>query len=219
MYSNLLCLMFTLFILLFFHEDVYCNKDLNKNSRKLLALHRKYRQDLVDCKVNGQPPAEYMSKLKWNYDLAQQAQSLASYCILRQGKPRSKKFTWVGQNIAFFSTINSAVDAWFNEHKLYNYSVNNCPKCVHYKQMVWAKTTDIGCGVANCQRYGLSVVCYYGPGGNWINEKPYKVKPHNLCPIVQSIPKDHFQTNRVHTRHGQKSINLREKKGVKYRPK
>ncbi|CAH8429046.1 unnamed protein product [Schistosoma rodhaini] len=148
MYSNLLCLMFTLFILLFFHEDVYCNKDLNKNSRKLLALHRKYRQDLVDCKVNGQPPAEYMSKL-----------------------------------------------------------------------MVWAKTTDIGCGVANCQRYGLSVVCYYGPGGNWINEKPYKVKPHNLCPIVQSIPEDRFQTNRVHTRNGQKSINQREKKGVKYRPK
>ncbi|CAH8634065.1 unnamed protein product, partial [Schistosoma rodhaini] len=156
---------------------------------------------------------------KWNYDLAQQAQSLANYCILRQGKPHLKKFILVGQNMAFASTIKSAVDAWFNEHKLYNFSVNNCRKCLHYTQMVWAKTTDIGCGVANCSTYGLSIVCNYGPGGNWINEKPYEVKPRNLCPVVQNISKDSFPTNRAHIRRGQKSLKQIKKKGVKYHSK
>ncbi|CAH8596652.1 unnamed protein product [Schistosoma intercalatum] len=59
--------------------------------------------------------------------------------------------------------------------------------------MVWAKTKDIGCGVASCPKYGLSIVCNYGPGGNWNNEKPYEVKSRQLCPKRQNIPKDSFQ--------------------------
>ncbi|VDP77475.1 unnamed protein product [Schistosoma mattheei] len=62
--------------------------------------------------------------------------------------------------------------------------------------MVWAKTTDIGCGVASCPMYCLSIVCNYGPGGNWNNEKPYEVKSRELCPKMQNIPKDSFQTMR-----------------------
>ncbi|VDP68632.1 unnamed protein product [Schistosoma curassoni] len=62
--------------------------------------------------------------------------------------------------------------------------------------MVWANTTDIGCGVASCPRYGLSIVCNYGPGGNWTDEKPYEVKSRELCPEKQNIPKDSFQTMR-----------------------
>ncbi|RTG89433.1 uncharacterized protein DC041_0008041 [Schistosoma bovis] len=65
--------------------------------------------------------------------------------------------------------------------------------------MVWAKTTDIGCGVASCPRYGLSIVCNYGPGGNWNNEKPYEVKSRGLCPKMQNIPKDSFQMMRDDT--------------------
>ncbi|VDP50025.1 unnamed protein product [Schistosoma margrebowiei] len=52
--------------------------------------------------------------------------------------------------------------------------------------MVWANTTDIGCGVATCSEYGLSIVCNYGPGGNWTDEKPYEVKSRELCPEKQN---------------------------------
>ncbi|RTG80994.1 uncharacterized protein DC041_0006689 [Schistosoma bovis] len=174
-------------------------RTLDEKSLEILELHRKYRQDLVDCKVDGQPPAKYMSPLKWNYNLAAQAQKLANKCILQHDKRHSDEFSWVGQNIALHPTIMSGVDAWFNEHKLYDYKENNCMKCLHYTQMVWAKTTDIGCGVASCPRYGLSIVCNYGPGGNWNNEKPYEVKSRGLCPKMQNIPKDSFQMMRDDT--------------------
>uniref|UniRef100_A0A3Q0KUA5 Venom allergen-like (VAL) 1 protein n=1 Tax=Schistosoma mansoni TaxID=6183 RepID=A0A3Q0KUA5_SCHMA len=199
-------------ILMILVNMIYANGSLDAKSEELLNLHRKYRQDLVDCKVDGQPPAKYMSPLKWNHDLARQAQSLANKCILRHDKRHSNQFSWVGQNIALHPTIKSGVDAWFNEHKLYNYNTNNCPQCLHYTQMAWAKTTDIGCGVANCPRYGLSIVCNYGPGGNWNNEKPYEVKPRNLCPKVQNIPKNSLQTNSVHTQHGPKPLTQSEEK-------
>ncbi|KAH9581221.1 hypothetical protein MS3_00000578 [Schistosoma haematobium] len=169
-------------------------RPLDDKSLEILELHRKYRQDLVDCKVDGQPPAKYMSPLKWNYNLAAQAQKLANKCILQHDKRHSDEFRWVGQNIALGPTIKSGVDAWFNEHKLYDYNHNDCMKCLHYTQMVWAKTTDIGCGVASCPKYGLSIVCNYGPGGNWNDEKPYEVKSRELCPKMQNIPKGSFKT-------------------------
>ncbi|VDP07842.1 unnamed protein product [Schistosoma mattheei] len=60
--------------------------------------------------------------------------------------------------------------------------------------MVWAKTTDIGCGVASCPKNVLSIVCNYSPGGNWNNENPYEVKSRELCPKMQNIPEGSFQT-------------------------
>ncbi|CAH8607948.1 unnamed protein product [Schistosoma guineensis] len=171
---------------------IYANGSLDANSRELLNLHETYRQDLVDCKVDGQPPAKYMSPLKWNYNLAAQAQKLANKCILQHDKRHSDEFSWVGQNIALHPTIKSGVDAWFNEHKLYDYNQNNCMKCLHYTQMVWAKTTDIGCGVASCPTYGLSIVCNYGPGGNWNNEKPYVLRSREFCPSSENTNNEMF---------------------------
>ncbi|VDP86928.1 unnamed protein product [Schistosoma mattheei] len=52
--------------------------------------------------------------------------------------------------------------------------------------MVWAKTTDIGCGVASCPKNVLSIVCNYGPGGNWNNENPYEVKSREFCPSSEN---------------------------------
>uniref|UniRef100_A0A094ZEH4 Venom allergen 5 n=1 Tax=Schistosoma haematobium TaxID=6185 RepID=A0A094ZEH4_SCHHA len=201
--------MFNILIIYIIINYVYCvniNRKLDKNSEEILELHRKYRQDLVDCKVDGQPPAKYMSPLKWNYDLAAQAQKLANQCMFQQEIPYSDEFLCVGQNIVVCPTIKSGVDAWFNEHKLYDYNQNNCMECLHYTQMVWAKTTDIGCGVASCPKYGLSIVCNYGPGGNWTDEKPYEVKSRELCPEKQNIPKDSFQTMRENTQRAPLSI-------------
>ncbi|CAH8636414.1 unnamed protein product [Schistosoma rodhaini] len=100
-------------ILMILVNMIYANGGLDAKSEELLNLHRKYRQDLVDCKVDGQPPAKYMSPLKWNHDLARQAQSLANQCILRHDKRYSKQFSWVGQNIALHPTIKSG--NWNNE--------------------------------------------------------------------------------------------------------
>ncbi|RTG86366.1 uncharacterized protein DC041_0004790 [Schistosoma bovis] len=130
--------MFNILIIYILINYVYCvntNRKLDKNSLEILELHRKYRQDLVDCKVDGQPPAKYMSPLKWNYNLAAQAQTLANKCKFQQDIPYSHDFLCVGQNIVVCPTIMSGVDAWFNEHKLYKYDQNNYKRCLHYTQV------------------------------------------------------------------------------------
>lgn len=51
--------------------------------------------------------------------------------------------------------------------------------------MVWSKTTDVGCPIAQCNsvqgfRNGLAgylVFCNYGPGGNIVGEKAYDRGP------------------------------------------
>ncbi|KAH8873832.1 Cysteine-rich secretory protein LCCL domain-containing 2 [Schistosoma japonicum] len=189
MCANRMYRLYTLFLLaVHFTVMIYGKQRLNAKSAELLRLHNKYRQDLVDCKVEGQPPAKYMSKLRWNHELAKQAKTLASKCILKHKRASSKRFEWVGQNMAIYPSIQEGVYAWFNEHKMFNYYGGKCRQCLHYTQMVWANTTDIGCGVAKCPEYkGLSIVCNYGPGGNWINDNPYEVKRHDECPKVQTL--------------------------------
>ncbi|CAH8613710.1 unnamed protein product [Schistosoma margrebowiei] len=105
---------------------IYANSSLDAKSRELLDLHEKYRQDLVDCKVDGQPPAKYMSPLKWNYNLAAQAQTLANKCILQHDKRHSDEFDWVGQNIALHPTIKSG--NWNREKPYEVKSRELCPR-------------------------------------------------------------------------------------------
>ncbi|CAH8624020.1 unnamed protein product [Schistosoma haematobium] len=140
---------YVLHIIIILVNMIYANGSLDDKSRELINLHEKYRQDLVNCKVDGQPPAKYMSPLKWNYNLAAQAQTLANKCILQHDKRHSDEFSWVGQNIALHPTIKS---------------------------------------------------------GNWNNEKPYEVKSRELCPKMQNIPKESFQTTRDDTQRAPSSI-------------
>ncbi|CAI2732478.1 unnamed protein product [Schistosoma spindalis] len=113
-------------ILITYVYYVNTNRILDKNSLEILELHRKYRQDLVDCKVDGQPPAKYMSQLNWNYELAAQAQTLAIKCTLDHDQRHSNQFIWVGQNIALSEKIKSG--NWNYEKPYEVKSRELCPK-------------------------------------------------------------------------------------------
>jgi hypothetical protein len=47
--------------------------------------------------------------------------------------------------------------------------------CGHYTQLVWANTRRIGCARHNCSglTFPSSIVCDYGPGGNFGGQSPY----------------------------------------------
>ncbi|MCP4457937.1 MAG: hypothetical protein GY816_07935 [Cytophagales bacterium] len=137
----------------------------NDVQQQFLDAHNKYRSDVG------------VSDLVWSKDLAisskNWAESLAINCDLSHSDGAYGENIWMGTTDAF--TMKDVVDLWGIEIANYNYSENSCDTgevCGHYTQIVWANTTEVGCGVASCD--GSDVwVCQYLPQGNYIGEKPY----------------------------------------------
>ena len=108
-------------------------------------------------------------------------------------KGEGENIAWASSNLYYIldnpvdiSTENSAgyinnkfgsVDMWANEKADYDYSSNSGHGKVvgHYTQLVWQKSTKIGCGQATSKTDypGSHIVCRYSPAGNMGSEKPY----------------------------------------------
>jgi uncharacterized protein YkwD len=124
--------------------------------------------------------------LEWDGDLAAIAQSWAEECqsdngiIIDHNPNRGSGYPGtVGENIYAGGAVPNAagvVGAWVSEEANYDYASNSCSGvCGHYTQVVWADSTKLGCGIANCPNLSASwnVVCDYSPAGNFIGERPY----------------------------------------------
>ncbi|VDQ02623.1 unnamed protein product [Trichobilharzia regenti] len=108
----------------------------NAELQKLLQLHNEYRHKVMNCELANQPPAKYLPDLRWDNELAQLAQKLADTCVFDDDEPKSRKFSYVGQNVAVQATVESAVEAWFSEYKHYDYNTQQCSYfCGHYTQV------------------------------------------------------------------------------------
>ncbi|PIA55582.1 hypothetical protein AQUCO_00700115v1 [Aquilegia coerulea] len=75
------------------------------------------------------------------------------------------------------ATPQAAVQAWMEEKKYYNHAKNTCAEnhyCNSYQQVVWKKTTWVGCAQTECNMEHVSLtICYYDPPGNVNGQKPY----------------------------------------------
>lgn len=125
--------------------------------------------------AHGVPP------LVWDPALAATAQAWADSCtdndapigLVDHNPNRSDGHPWyVGENIYGSGGPALGTDAvalWASEEASYDYASNTCNGiCGHYTQIVWAASTNLGCGISSCPglAYGNTVVCDYGPGGN-----------------------------------------------------
>ena len=124
--------------------------------------------------------------LTWDPALAAIAKAWGSQCkssggaLIDHNAGRSDGYgSYVGENIyASSGSANGpgAVSSWMSEKKNYDYAKNSCSGvCGHYTQVVWKKTTKLGCALVNCPnlRFPSTIICDYAPGGNMNGERPY----------------------------------------------
>ncbi|XP_020819427.1 C-type lectin domain family 18 member A isoform X1 [Phascolarctos cinereus] len=152
-----------------------------KESFLLLALHNRLRS-----KVH--PPAANMQRMDWSDQLAGLAQEQAARCSAQALLPARVQALQLGWNVqllpARVASFADVVTSWFREGQGYTYAAAHCASnltCAHYTQLVWATSSQLGCGKHLCTM-GLmemeAFACAYSPGGNWeVNGKtivPYK---------------------------------------------
>jgi len=112
----------------------------------------------------------------WSDEVANTAQAWAEHLRDTRKCGLLHSDTRYGENLAAGKKVDAAraLRMWAGESDKYRYS----PKYVfdtrtgHYTQLVWRKTTHIGCGRASCGRNSV-VVCRYSPAGNSEGKAPY----------------------------------------------
>jgi pathogenesis-related protein 1 len=169
----------------------------------ITAAHNAVRAEVQTS--NSLPPLTWSPTLadyaqQWATSLA----SNASTCAAPQHRPASD-LTAVdyGENLATFggasrggsapmdvSTAIQAVGAWAAEAMCWTYgtiggteqcnmtctNMLHSDGCGHYTQIVWRKSTQLGCGVATCQNGSFTQdiwICNYAPAGNIVRQTPY----------------------------------------------
>lgn len=157
--------------------------ELNKFQKAILKQHNYYRE------IAGIP------KMKWNKDIAENAEKWAQKlkvsrsCRMQHSSHSQRSnignFSYLGENLYWYYSSagvseydqkgTDSVDSWYSEIEYFQYSKkgvvcsrrNGNNAIGHFTQLMWEKSTNLGCAYAICAEKSIVVVCQYGPGGNF----------------------------------------------------
>ena len=139
--------------------------------QRILAAHNAERVRLGSKPLVWSPELAAHARV-WAEELARK--NMFEHAPEKAGAPPEGENLWMGTARAY--SPEQMVGSWTGERPLYkpgkfpNVSTSGKWEDVgHYTQLIWAKTTHIGCAlVAN--RTDDYLVCRYSPPGNWIGE-------------------------------------------------
>lgn len=121
--------------------------------------------------------------LTWSTAAAEVAAKYAAKCIWGHNADRGD----YGENLfaaTGAATASGVVESWVDEKADYDAETGECASgkvCGHYTQVVWSRTTAVGCAKQACSEnspFGSSQsweiwVCNYAPPGNYVGEKAF----------------------------------------------
>ncbi|XP_045605492.1 venom allergen 5.01 [Procambarus clarkii] len=153
-----------------------------------------------------QPPAANMRQVVWNDELADVAQAWAAQCPRGHDASKERNICsrdyFVGQNIHYYwgydedSDWSRGINEWYDEvadmpsSYVAAFQLHPTKKIGHYTQVVWAETSEVGCGLVYYEAelkgkvYPESkiYVCNYGEAGNIRKWPIYETGPAaSLC--------------------------------------
>lgn len=136
----------------------------------IVAAHNQYRQ------AHCAPP------LVWSPMLARVAQTWANRLRDQGCAFEHNPDTPYGENLAFYSPPGSTdaarvVKGWYSEIEKYDFKKGKFSfEAGHFTQVVWVRSTEIGCGMAQCKNAEIWV-CNYNPPGNYQRQFSANVLP------------------------------------------
>jgi hypothetical protein len=167
---------------------------LTQNSKSIiLSAHNHFRSIIAQGLAPGQPGASDMLEMVWNDQVAAKAQAWADQCSFSHNTAAGRtttQFSYVGQNLIYTkyslkatpANFTQMIESFYKELSVYrggsapvsSFSYNSYTG--HYTQLAWANSYALGCGYkkyVDGGMYAHLLVCNYGPGGNYSNQKMY----------------------------------------------
>jgi hypothetical protein len=164
----------------------------------ILGIHNTYRSQAAKGLTPNLPSGANVVENVWDAGLATFAQNHVNKCVWGHSTSADRTAiygTYSGENIYLApqypettTTILNGIQAWYNEYLFYTFNPINSGDCQsgqmcgHLTQIVWAKTTRVGCAYKLCPTAnvnGATVTnaiyfsCNYYAGGNYIGSYPY----------------------------------------------
>jgi hypothetical protein len=163
---------------------------------------------------NAVRKAYNVNPLTWDTQLASDSAAYAAQCMDNPlthsaangayGENLSTYMVSPNQAFPYKSMDYHVITGWYSEEKYWSCSANTCQTnqmCGHHTQIIWAATTSVGCGVANCQYtsggtqwFVQNAVCRYKTAGNIVGQHPLgsaskcPAMPTTIGPLTPTAP-------------------------------